>query len=205
MPSDTFAVWIEAAKWLDDNGFQLAADALTRHLRDALTPTTSEATAIGAGEERVMNYTCRSCCAATDNDSDVCDQCEEDASPKPDTNTSVDPGVEGVANGQQYAADFTTGADKAREIVSWIESGETRNRVYRLVRNAFNATINHPIARSGMGIGEVEQAARTAFALKAAQIDRDARLAELTDDEIDSIIDGVLSAAALSPQQDQSR
>jgi hypothetical protein len=51
------------------------------------------------------------------------------------------PSVETLTNGQQYAQDYTPGADKAREIVSWLESGETRNRVYRLVRDALNEPI----------------------------------------------------------------
>jgi hypothetical protein len=42
---------------------------------------------------------------------------------------------------------------------------------------------------------EVMRLARTAFAMEVSMIERDARISELTDDETDSIIDGVLAAA----------
>lgn len=56
------------------------------------------------------------------------------------------PVVETITNGQQYEDDYTPGADKAREIVSWIESGPTRARVYGLIRDHLNAlsTAPHP-------------------------------------------------------------
>lgn len=45
----------------------------------------------GEGEEYVGRYTCRSCSSPTDNDSDVCDACEEDAAdPTPAAATGGD-------------------------------------------------------------------------------------------------------------------
>ncbi len=42
---------------------------------------------------------------------------------------------------------------------------------------------------------EVMRLARAAFAMEVSMIERDARISDLTDDETDSIIDGVLAAA----------
>jgi hypothetical protein len=78
--------------------------------------------------------------------------------------------VERVTNGQQYEADYTPGADKAREIVSWINSGETRNRAYRMIRDALNATTD-----------QSAEIARLRAALEAAAGEFDLILSRLKD------------------------